>query len=175
MSQPRPLIAAALAAALLAPLPTAGAQPGTRARPSVSASAGVSQYDLSGTGTAPMGALRADYPLDHVLLVEGGVSVARPDQQFGQTTTFVVPEVGLQLQLPRRLAPYLGIGAGAAIDFRGDASGGTQSDPTVSGAAGLRAWLTDQVGLRGELRVRGIGTGFEGAAAEWTFGVSWRP
>jgi hypothetical protein len=28
-------------------------------------------------------------------------------------------------------------------------------------------------GVRGEVRVRGIGSGFGGSAAEWTLGVSW--
>jgi hypothetical protein len=105
-------------------------------------------------------AVRAELPLTRFALVEGGLTAARPDQQFGARTTFLAPEAQLQLQLPvagRRVAPYVGAGAGAAFDLRRDRFGGTQADLTVSGAGGLRAWLTEQVGLRAELRVRGVG------------------
>ena len=147
-------------------------------RPAVSISGGAFSYDLSGTGTAPMLAVRAELPLTRFALVEGGLTAARPDQQFGARTTFLAPEAQLQLQLPvagGRVAPYVGAGAGAAFDLRRDRFGGTQVDLTVSGAGGLRAWLTEQVGLRAELRVRGVGRGFTGSAAEWTLGASWRP
>ena len=110
--------------------------------------------------------------------MEGGVTAARPDQQFGARTTFLAPEAQLQRQLPvagGRVAPYLGAGAGAALDLRRGRFGGTRADLTVSGAGGLRAWLSEQVGLRAELRVRGMGRRFTGSAAEWTLGASWRP
>ncbi|HKH92076.1 MAG TPA: hypothetical protein VKA54_09740 [Gemmatimonadaceae bacterium] len=73
-----------------------------------------------------------------------------------------------------RVAPYLGVGAGYAIDRRTSTYGGTRSDPTFSAATGVRYWVTDQLGLRGELRVRGVGTGFGGSAADWTLGTAWR-
>lgn len=147
-------------------------------RPAVSLSGGAFAYDLSGTGTVPMLALRAELPLARFALVEGGLMAARPDQQFGARTTFLAPEAQLQVQLPLaggRVAPFLGVGAGAAFDLRERRFGGTRADPTVSGAGGVRAWLTEQVGVRAELRVRGIGRGFAGSAAEWTLGASWRP
>jgi hypothetical protein len=165
------LAAVALLAAAAAP---AHAQIGAPARPSLSIAGGISQFDLSGTGTAPVVTARVDYPLGRVLLAEGGVAVARPDQQFGSRTTLVVPEVGLQLQYPARVAPYLGVGVGSALDFRRERDGGTVGDPTVSGAAGVRAWVTDRLGLRGELRVRGIGRNFAGSTAEWTVGAALR-
>jgi hypothetical protein len=141
-------------------------------RPAVSVGGGVFQYDLSGTGTVPMLAARVELPLARYALVEGGVVAARPERQSAGRETFVAPEAQLQLQLPLgRFAPYLGAGAGAALRSGG---GRTDSDLTVSGAGGVRAWLTDRTGLRGELRVRGIGTRFTGSAAEWTLGVSRR-
>ena len=146
-------------------------------RPALSLAAGAFQFDLSGTGTAPMVAARAELPLNRYLLAEGGLVVARPKQQFGGTTTFFVPEAQIQAQAPLaggRVAPYLGVGAGYAIDRRTSAFGGTRSDPTFSAATGVRYWLTDQLGLRGELRVRGVGSGFGGSAAEWTLGTAWR-
>ena len=149
----------------------------TAQRPAVSLAAGAFQFDLSGTGTAPMVAARAEWPLSRFFLAEGGLVVARPKQQFGGTTTFFVPEAQLQAQLPLaggRVAPYLGVGAGYAIDRRTSAFGGTRSDPTFSAATGARYWVTDQLGLRAELRVRGVGSGFGGSAAEWTLGTAWR-
>ena len=174
----RSLFVAALAALVAAAAPAAAdAQSAAVRRPAVSLSAGAFQFDLSGTGTAPMVAARYEHPLTRYVLFEGGLAVARPEQQFGQKTTFLAPEAQFQLQLPLagdRVAPYIGAGAGAAFDLRDDEFGGTQSELTISGAGGLRAWLNDQVGLRGELRVRGIGSGFEGSAAEWTAGVAVR-
>ncbi len=172
--------ALALATMLAAGLPiTAQAQSAAfeSMRPAVSVNAGAFQFDLSGTGTAPMIAGRAELPLNRYLLAEGGLSVARPEQQFGGTTTFFVPEAQIQAQLPLaegRVAPYIGLGAGYAIDRRTSAFGGTRSDPTFSAATGVRYWVTDALGLRAELRVRGVGTSFAGSAAEWTLGTAWR-
>jgi hypothetical protein len=47
-------------------------------RPAISLSVGVSQFDLSGTGTTSIVALRGEYPLIPALLIEGGVTIARP-------------------------------------------------------------------------------------------------
>jgi hypothetical protein len=146
-----------------------------RLRPSVSLSYGLFQFDLSGTGDSRMWAARVEKPLNRFLLAEGGVLFARPGQQFGDTTTFVVPEVQLQGQLPLGpVAPYIGGGLGMAFDLRDDQAGGTQSDVTLSVAGGLRAWFTQVLGARAELRVRGIGSRFTGSAAEWTLGAALR-
>jgi hypothetical protein len=56
----------------------------------INLSAGVSQFDL-GTGTAPVVAVRFPFPLTSVILLETGVLAARPDQQFGYTSTLVIP------------------------------------------------------------------------------------
>lgn len=143
-------------------------------RPALSLSAGISQFDLSGTGTTSIIALRGEYPLIPALLLEGGVAIARPDQQFGIDGTLVMPEVQLQLQLPRRVAPFIGLGTGFSHDGAVAQLGGDANDVTFSGAAGLRAAITRVVGLRMELRVRYIGTGFTGATADWTLGAAWR-
>jgi len=142
--------------------------------PTLTVAAGVSQFDLPGTGSTAVYAARVEQPVRRALIVEGGVAVARPDQQFGARSTLIIPELGVQAQLPGTIAPYLGLGVGAAIDRRPSSAGGTQSDVTASGAVGVRAWVTERVGLRGELRVRGIGTGFEGSTAEWTLGAALR-
>ena len=165
------LSAALLAAAVAAP---ARGQTAVAPRPAVSVAAGVSQFDLSGTGSARVVAVRAERPLARALLAEVGVAVARPRQQFERTTTLVIPEVALQLQLPARVAPYVGVGVGDAMDFRPESVGGLRQQLTVSGAAGVRAWLGERLGVRGELRVRGIGRNFAGSTAEWTGGAALR-
>ncbi len=143
-------------------------------RPAISFSAGVSQFDLSGTGTTSIVALRGEYPLVPALLIEGGVTIARPQQAFSDRGTLLMPELQLQLQLPRRVAPFIGLGTGFAHDGVVARYGGDANRITVSGAAGLRAAITRQVGMRAELRVRYIGTGFNGGTADWTLGAAWR-
>lgn len=171
---PRPIIGSLPVLLSLVMTSVAGTQEPTRAV-AVSLSYGVSQFDLSGTGNARMLALRVERMFSRRGILEGGVVVARPGQQFGDTTTLVIPEVQAQLQLAvGRVAPYLGAGIGWAFDFRDEADGGTQNDVTASVAAGLRGWFTDRFGARAELRVRGFGTRFTGTAAEWTGGLALR-
>jgi hypothetical protein len=171
----RPSIAAA-AATLMTVLAGGAAAQSVAPAPTFSVHAGAFQYDLSGVGTTPMVAVRADFPLGRIALVEGSVGGARPDQQFGERTTLMIPEAQLQFQLPLgRVLPYIGAGGGAFLDFRSGENGGLVSAVTGSVAGGVRAWVTPRVGLRAELRVRGIGSRFTGAAAEWTGGLSWRP
>jgi hypothetical protein len=143
-------------------------------RTAVSANFGVMQFDLSGTGEAPMFAVRFDQELGNIFLAEAGFLFARPKQQFGAKTNLFIPEVQLQAQFPARFAPYLGVGAGMAFDFRGERFGGTESNVTVSGAGGVQLRFNDRFGARGELRVRGIGSEFSGSAAEWTLGANFR-
>jgi hypothetical protein len=144
-------------------------------RSAISLSYGLFQYDLSGTGDARILAVRAERPLATFALLEGGVAFARPAQQFGDTTTYVITEAQLQGQWPLgRVAPYLGGGIGLAMDFRQEIHGGMQTDVTLSAAGGLRAWITERLGARAELRLRGVGWRFTGSAAEWTLGAAWR-
>jgi hypothetical protein len=162
----------ALASVLIAVLGVqrASAQDGLR----LTLAAGVSEFDLSGTGTSFTAAARLDGEVTELLILEGSVGVSFPDQQFGDTTTFVVPEVQVQVQWPARLAPYLGVGAGVAMDFRNEQDGGTQTWPTFSASGGARLAVAQGLGLRAELRVRGVEEDFAGSAAEFTAGLSWR-
>jgi hypothetical protein len=135
---------------------------------------GVSQFDLSGTGTAPLFVANAAWELRRVFLLEAGTSVARLDQDVG-TTTLLIP--GGQVQAQGRignLRPYIGLGAGVALDVRDEAYGGWNTEPAVSASAGLRLWFKRWLALRAELRLQGIGTGFEGAVAEWHAGLTGR-
>ena len=145
-------------------------------RPSVSLSAGALQSELAGTGTAPVLAARGELPLSPYFLVEGGLSAARPEQRLRGMTTLLTPEAQLQAQLPLAgpwVAPYIGAGLGAAIDKRAGTLG-AQRELTISAATGVRYWLTEDRGLRAELRLRRLGPDYGGAAAEWTLGSAWR-
>jgi hypothetical protein len=138
--------------------------------PSFAVVGGVSHYDLSGTGTTPIGAVRVDIPL-LLFVAEGSLGVMRPKEDVG-TRTYIIPEVQLQYQLlPILIRPYIGVGGGL---FKAIAGPDPQrSLVTASASAGIRATLPlTGLGFRVEGRVRGIGSGFGSSSAELTFGVS---
>jgi hypothetical protein len=167
MPKPSILRAAALVAACLAAPAQADAQ--LVPVPHFSIMGGVSQFDLSGTGTAPFGAIRVDVPL-LVVIAEGSLGVFRPKEQSG-TSTYIIPEAQLQWQiLPFLVKPYVGIGGGL---FKAVSGPSSASEITASASAGVRVSVPlIGAGVRGEVRVRGIGSSFGGSAAEWTLGVS---
>jgi hypothetical protein len=157
-----------LIAATIAAAPTAAAA--QLPIPSIAIVGGVSSYDLSGTGSTPIGALRVDIPL-LALVAEGSLGVMAPKEDPGRTT-YVIPEVQLQYQiLPILVRPYIGIGGGLFKGVSGVKS--DFSEMTLSAAAGIRATLPlTGLGLRVEGRIRGIGSGFNGTSAELTAGIS---
>jgi hypothetical protein len=91
-------------------------------------------------------------------------------------TTLVVPEAQLQAQFPAGpwVAPYIGAGVGAALGRTAESAPRTERDLTLSAATGVRYWLSENRGLRAELRVRRVPPDLGGTAAEWTLGSSWR-
>jgi hypothetical protein len=132
---------------------------------------GVSKFDMSGTGTAPFGAVRVDLPLT-ALIFEGSFGAFRPQEQFGVRRTYIVPEGQVQLQLfPAIIRPYVGVGGGWVRAVSGPDP--RRNDVTGSLSAGIRAGLPGlPFALRAEVRVRGIGKGFTSSASEWTIGLS---
>jgi len=132
---------------------------------------GVSKFDMSGTGTAPFGAVRVDLPIT-ALIFEGSLGAFRPQEQFGVRRTYIVPEGQVQLQLfPAIIRPYVGVGGGWVRAISGPDP--RRNDVTGSLSAGIRAGLPGlPFSLRGEVRVRGIGKGFSSSASEWTIGLS---
>jgi hypothetical protein len=161
---------------LFSAIPVA-AQTATR---EVSFAVGASQFDASGTGTAPIAAIRAATPLiGQWMLGEVSLSYASLDEQFSTTNTRVgVGEGQLQAQLPAtRVRPYLGLGGGW-LHYFNNAAGRSAATPTVSGSAGLRMPVASALMLRGELRLRswkgGGSSGFVNSAAEFTAGIGYR-
>ena len=139
--------------------------------PTFGLAGGVSHFDLPGTGSAPIAALRVDLPL-FPLIVEGSLTAFRPTEANGVQRSYVIPEAQLQWQLfPMFIRPYVGVGAGYFRAITGPDP--RRNDVTYSASAGLRAGLpTMPFSLRTEIRVRGIGSGFAGNAREWTIGIS---
>jgi hypothetical protein len=133
--------------------------------------AGVAQFDLSGTGNAPVFGARLDMDVSSWLLLEGSLEALRAKEQSGRTNTYYIPEAQLQVQVPGlAVRPYLGAGGGYFVGTNGRGTSGT-----ASGSLGLRANVGDTPAVaRAELRVRGIGSGFGGSTAEWTLGLGWR-
>src|SRR5437868_11543291 len=100
----------------------ASAQSSVASRPSVSRSAGAFFFDLSGTGVAPMAVARGDLPLNRFIAFDGGLIGALPTQDFLERTTVLAPEIGMQLQVPRRFAPYLSADMVESLPFAAAAS-----------------------------------------------------
>jgi hypothetical protein len=145
----------------------------------LSIAAGVSQFDASGTGTAPIAAIRVAAPLvGRWMLGEASLSYASLDEQFSTTNTRVgVGEAQLQAQFPAaRVRPYVGLGGGW-LHYFNNAAGRSGATPTVSGAAGLRMSVSSALLVRGELRLRswksGSNSGFHNNAAEFTAGIGY--
>ncbi len=141
--------------------------------PLMSVNGGVSSYSLANSGTTPFGALRVDVPL-LVLLAEGSLGIMRPDEQLsGGRRTYVIPEAQLQYQLlPMLVRPYVGAGLGWFKAVSGPGALTSQLTPSV--AAGVRLSVpVIPLGFRGEVRYRGVGSGFSQHATEFTIGVNW--
>lgn len=147
-------------------------------RPEISASVGAMQFDASGTGTAPVIALRAAFPIvGSWLLAEGNLSYASLDEQFSNVGTRIgMAEGQLQAQLPLgRVRPYLGAGAGWIHYFNNAPPRATS--PTYSAAAGLRVGLSSRFSARAELRLRiwnpYPNSSGNNSAGEWTGGLAY--
>jgi hypothetical protein len=117
--------------------------------------AGPAEYDLSGTGWSWSVAARLDLPLGRLLLLEPGIGFFTYNSQFDSRTSYLFPEVSLQLQYPgSSVRPYVGVGAGGAFVLEGGP--GSSTEPTVHAALGLRLGVNERWGLRTEARFRNI-------------------
>lgn len=136
----------------------------------VSLMAGVSVFDRSGAGTMGIYALRADMPLYPSLIVEGGLSYARrQDQGIGD---IFIPGVQVHLQgTTGQFSPYLGIGSGLTVETSAsDGPNDISFSPSFS--AGARVALTEGAGLRVEGRLNSVGANFRGVYSELVTGLS---
>lgn len=158
---------------VIAVLVMLGAPAAVAAQTEVALMAGASEYDLSGVSTSPIYAVRVSGALHPNLLVEGGVSYIGTEQQFGEAALFI-PELQAQLQGTwGRFRPYLGLGAGVAIE-RPDEDTGVEGevDFSPSAALGVRLDLTPGVGLRIDGRLHGIEADFTGTVSALTAAIT---
>jgi hypothetical protein len=134
---------------------------------SLGLTAGASQYDLGGTGTAPIVALRWEMCLGRALILEPGIARSR----YGSTTRWF-PEATVQVQVPGRVQPF--VGAGVGVSFASNASG-SSSDLTLLALAGVRVPVVDRWTVRAELRYREVHPWYMPPDfADWVGGVSYR-
>ena len=138
--------------------------------PSVSLMAGPSHYDLAGTGTGFVAALRFDVPSGRIFLVEPGVTFFRYRSAFGDRISLVLPEISLLVEPPHgSIRPYAGVGAG----FSEYLSGRGTTFGTLHATAGLRVNIGPRYGVRAEIRARSIDP-FSQSTTDFTFGFSKR-
>jgi hypothetical protein len=143
------------------------------ARNAVAAGFSLTEFDLSGVGTARGVTLRASRALTDHVAIEGSLPMAWLNEDFGKSRLFA-PEAQLQYHWRvRAFRPYVGGGAGMAWRDRG-VLGHSSLNLTLSVAGGTRVDLTDRLALVGEVRLRGVERDFAGSTTDITTGVSWR-
>ena len=162
----RPRLLGAVIVGLALPFAHADGQ-----RRNVTASVGISEYDLSGTGTTGVGGLTASFPLTSFLSVDPGFGFLRYRPQLNSDhVSYLIPEVSVRVQIPGpRVNPYLLVGGGVTTVVEGSA----ETDPTLHTAIGAYLWLTRSWALRPEARVRSVEP-WVGTTGDLTFGVSRR-
>lgn len=139
--------------------------------PVFSFSAGAAPYDLSGTGTGFVTALRADQAVFRFVVFEIGAEYFTYRTASGTRARLLLPELSVQgMARVGRVAPYLGGGLGLAIVITG-----TGEDVfTLHGVAGVRYRLSSTTGLRAEVRLRSLDP-FTGSMGAMTAGFAWSP
>jgi hypothetical protein len=138
--------------------------------------AGLSAFDLNGTGTAFVGGPIGYAVLNKHLLVELGVPLFEHSRDVSaggltgsERTRLFLPELSLEGQVQLgRFQPYLAVGGGAAIRLNGPTRGGG----TLHAALGTRAAVGRHTLLRGEIRARSIRP-WSGDAVDFTLGIEW--
>jgi hypothetical protein len=139
---------------------------GYAARRQVTLGVGLLQYDLGGRESIPMASLRADWRLSRLFRGELGLAYAFGDLPPTPGVTpaptpgadglvrahVLAPTVGLLAELPTPFVrPYAGAAAGVVARFD---NGDDFARPTVAFPVGLRAALSERVGIRAEARFR---------------------
>lgn len=119
----------------------------------VTLGAGVSPYDLSGTGTGVVASGRFVRELSGAFSFEVGGSIFRYTTQAGNVDNLLLPELGVRVSAELGAARgYLAVGAGAhvtVVDRR-------EAEPTVFAAMGLDVPLSGAWGLQPEVRFRSV-------------------
>lgn len=167
VTRARPTIAILSLAIALNTAPAAGQ---TQHPAWASLSAGVSSYDLSGTGNAPVVAAGVSIDVAGPLVVEPALAFFHYSTLFSGSVTYLLPEVGVHFA-PRigPVRPMLGVGVGVSRVVQGF----TSTDLAVHALLGIRAQVIESVEVRGQLRVREIDP-WAATMADFMVGVGWR-
>lgn len=118
-----------------------------------------------GNGWAPYGSIRLSRDLSNYFNAEIGIGHARPVtrfysftpsvQEFEGVTPFTAFDAALQAQLPMgAFTPYVGGSLGYFVVSDHPQFGGAQHGLSEGVMGGIKLFLTRQLGLRAELRVR---------------------
>lgn len=131
---------------------------------------GATRYDIDRVATGIAGAVRLGIPSGRIFVIEPGIGFFRYENQLGETISYLLPEVSIQVEPPRgTIRPYFGIGAG----FTEFLSGRGSTYATMHAATGVRVALTEGWGFRGDIRARTIDP-FRQSTLDFTVGVSKR-
>jgi opacity protein-like surface antigen len=153
---------------------------------SVTVTGGVLNYELSDNEAFPAFSLRADTPISDYARVEVEAWYSRPDVQQDENFLYdpSLPVesanlfsfiVGIQLRYTLgSLEPYAGASGGVFARYDYDSEGQRFSRNTFSFPLGVRVWVTDNLGIRGEYRFRQDNhEAFTYSSTEITGGVFW--
>lgn len=126
-------------------------------------------------GSTIAASLRTDFAVSQAFRVEIAGSVADPVGETSRSASSLL-EAQLQVPLPlgEVLTPYVGAGAGLARTATFGARDGDGTDFVVSAGIGVRAALSRELGIVGDVRVRAIGTEFEGEHVDLTLGLRYQ-
>ena len=132
----------------------------------ISVVGGILSYEPSDDESFPIFSVRADHSMSEYIRLEIETSYSRPDVQQDEGFVFdpslptksanlFTLTAGFQARHTMgRVEPYGGISAGLFARVDDDSEGRRFSRNTFSFPFGLRIWITDHLGIRGEYRFR---------------------
>ncbi|HKJ00981.1 MAG TPA: hypothetical protein VJ997_00965, partial [Longimicrobiales bacterium] len=135
----------------------------------LSASVGISSYDLSGVGQRAVASARAERLVLARTTVQVGVGFIRYENQSGEPEAMLLPEAGILVAPFEALPWFVGLGAGRTVVV----TGGRNDDVTLFGATGLDVRVGGGWSIRPEVRVRTVDP-WVGTLADFAVGVAWR-
>lgn len=149
--------------------------------PTLAVFAGALDRDFRGEGGASLVGFRARLPLGVHVLVEPALTLSRFEdreimegERADTDLTLAMLDFQVQLQLPRgRVRPWVGLGAGAAADFRGERGLDEFVVSTFSASGGVAVELGERIVGLGELRGRSLND-FDSSAVQVGLGLGWR-
>lgn len=137
--------------------------------------------DLMGAGTAPLMGAGVRLPLSGVIRLEPSLRytsfTAEPDlldPDAAPEVSFLLLDFQLQVQLPLdRVRPWVGVGAGGAMDLRGSDRGDSELVmSTLTASAGVSLAVLDRLDVLAEGRLRTL-DGFGDRAIDLGLGLAW--